>query len=77
MKKRSAAVDPAPGYAVVVGGPHPYVSGRAFHCSIGDPNARAKATMGCFSSYHKVRPVVLLTLADYRRLLAAARRTKR
>lgn len=70
--KKLVKHDPAPGYVMTVGGHHPYVCGT-FVCSIGDPRAAAKVEEQRSQPYHKVRPAVVLTLADYRRLLRASK----
>ena len=67
-------VSPNLGYALKVGGPHPYLS--SFVTSCGDPSARETIEAKCTQKYHKPVQAVVITLADYRRLLKAAERTQ-
>jgi hypothetical protein len=82
MAKRKSKVttkyEPATGFGMVVGGPHPYVS-RVFYSDLGNPHARLAAESEVSAVYHKVVPVVLLTRSDWRRIqkqLKGAKRAK-
>lgn len=76
MKKRKqqrlVVHDPCPGYAMIVGGPRPYVS-NVFQTSVGNPKAEDIVCDECTEPYHKAVPAVVLTRRDYRRLLKSSK----
>ena len=66
--------EPMTGWGMTVGGSPPYVS-SVFFCDLGCPGARAAAEQeAAFETYHKAVPVVLVTRADWRRILKQLKR---
>jgi hypothetical protein len=72
-KIEAVRVDPLHGWGMRVGGPRPYVANVFYTQTFGGLDPQTCAETECTQSYHKAVPVVLLTLADYRRLLRAAK----
>jgi hypothetical protein len=75
--KKLITHDPCPALAMVVGGHEPYVSNVV---TVATTKAdleihRAWLASNCTEAYHKIVDAVVLTKADYRRLLKAAKAT--
>jgi hypothetical protein len=54
--------DPATAWALIVGGPHAYVSAEVFTYVGADARAKTRAEMEKSQPYHKAVPAVVLTL---------------
>lgn len=71
-EKHTPIPDPCPGYAMIVGGAHPYVS-NIFIPSIGNPNAKEDALSHATEKFHSVERVVVVRRSDWNRLLKFAK----
>ncbi len=67
--------EPVNAYALAVGGEVPYLStiGRTYSGARDGEIVKRAVEAECTRPYHKCVPAVMLTLADYRRLVKAAK----